>query len=63
MVGGLNILADCFCLSTFAQRLRHRKAERDDRDQQSNLLIRAGGVVGVFGMLHAFMCTHGSSFH
>src|SRR3954447_17242390 len=59
-VGGLDVLADRFGLRALAERLRDRQKQRQDGDQERDLLVRAGRVFGVLGMLHAFMCAHKS---
>jgi hypothetical protein len=57
---GFDVLADRFGLGALAERLRQRQEQRDHGDQQGDLLVRAGRVLGVLGMLHAFVCAHDS---
>src|SRR5438874_12120902 len=57
-VRGLDVLADGFGLRALAQRLRQRQEQCDDRDQQGDLLVGAGSVLGVLRMLHAFVGAH-----
>ncbi len=45
-------------LGALAERLRDRQEQRQHGDQERDLLVRAGRVFGVLGMLHAFMCAH-----
>src|SRR4030088_2578099 len=59
-VGGLDVLAEGLGLGALAQRLREREKQRDHRDQQSDLLVGAGSMLGMLGVLHAFMCAHDS---
>src|ERR1035437_7800681 len=55
-----DILADGFGLGALAQRLRQREKQRDHGNQQRDLLVLAGGVLGMLRLLHTFMCAHGS---
>src|ERR1700722_8883075 len=57
-VRGLDILGDRFGLRAFAQRLRQRQAQRDDRDQQRDIAILVRGFLGLVRLLHALMCAH-----
>ena len=57
-VRGFDVLADGFGLRALAQRFRQRQEQRDDSDQQRDLLVGAGSVLGVFRMLHAFVGAH-----
>src|SRR3954451_14404815 len=59
-VGSLDVLADRFGLGALAERLGDRQEQRQNGDQERDLLVRAGRVFGVLGMLHAFMCAHKS---
>src|SRR5207237_8481985 len=54
-VRGLDILADRFGLGALAECFRQRQTQRDDRDQQSDPSVFAGGFLGLIGLLHAFM--------
>jgi hypothetical protein len=57
-VRGFHILADGLSLVALAQRLGQSKAERDDRDQQGDLLVFFRGMMQMLGMLHAFLRAH-----
>ena len=58
-VGGFDILGDRFGLRALPERLRKREKERDHGDQQRDLPVFAGRMLGVFGLFHAFMRAHG----
>src|ERR1700722_2481051 len=45
-------------LHAFAQRLRQRQAQRDDRDQQRDIAVLVRGFLGLVSLLHALMCAH-----
>src|SRR5258708_19843444 len=60
-IRGFDVLADGFGLGALAQRLRQRKKQRDHRDQQRDLLVGGGGVLGMLCVLHAFLGAHDSS--
>src|ERR1700704_1323494 len=55
----LDVLADGFGLGALAERLRQREKQGDHGDQQRDLLVGAGSVLGVLRMLHAFVGAHG----
>ena len=57
-IRGFDVLADGFGLRPLAQGLGQRQKQRDHRDQQGDLLVGAGGMLGVLGMLHAFVGAH-----
>ena len=59
-VRGLDILADGFGLGALAECFRQRQTQRDDRDQQGDPSVFAGGFLGLIRLLHAFMCAHDS---
>jgi hypothetical protein len=58
-IRGLDVGAQALGLRALAQGLGERQEQREHRDQERDLLVRAGDVLGLLGVLDLFVCGHG----